>query len=276
MESVPRISVVMPVHNGEQFLAEAIASILAQTYTDFELLIINDGSTDSSAAIIEQFMAQDKRIQLITNAVAQGFGGEKACNAAYRLARGQYIAKLDADDMAHPERLAKQLAFLDANPGIFLVGSWLTIIDTHGKIVGQRRYPTQPDVIYRQFYYQNCIGHPSIMFRNHLLSDDFYTLRFAALNDYYSHFLHLVQGLRMANLPEYLVQYRVHNSNTTFSAIKRQWAVNMDIKRSFVTDFGYRPPRHHRIAMSMITFIVDHAPARWLDVLLRLRSRYNW
>lgn len=276
MESTPKISVVMPVYNGEQFLAEAIESILTQTYADFELLLINDGSTDTSAAIIERYITLDSRVRLISNPVALGYGGEKACNAAYQLARGKYIAKLDADDVAHPQRLEKQQAFLEDNPTIFLVGSWLTIIDPHGKEVGKRRYPTSPDAIFQQFYYQNCIGHPSIMFRNNVLTTDFYTLRFSALNDYYSHFLHLQEGLKMANLADYLVYYRVHTTNTTFSAIKRQWAINMEIKRSFVQDFEYKPPIHQRLAMSIITFVVEHAPVAWLDTLLKLRSRYNW
>lgn len=276
MPAPPNISVVMPVHNGERFLAEAIDSILTQTYSDFELLLINDGSTDSSAAIIDQYATQDSRIRVLTNAVAQGFGGEKACNAAYRQARGRYIAKLDADDIAYPDRMERQIQFLEANPGIFLVGSWLTIIDAEGNPIGKRQYPTQPDAILGEFYYRNCIGHPSIMFRNHVLRDDFYQLRFAALNDYYSHFVHLQQGLKMANIPDYLVNYRVHDTNTTFAAIKRQWAINLEIKQSFVRDFAYRPPLFHRLVIALITLFVQIVPATWLAGLLKLRSRYNW
>ncbi|GAB4026225.1 glycosyltransferase family 2 protein [Spirosoma koreense] len=275
MSVSPTISVVMPVYNGERFLAEAIESILTQTFTDFELILVNDGSTDSSAAIIAQYADQDRRVQVATNPVAQGFGGEKASNAAYRLARGRYIAKLDADDVAHPQRLEKQFHFLETNPDIFLVGSWLTIIDDTGKVVGKRQYPIEPDAILREFYYRNCIGHPSIMFRNGVLTDEFYQLRFKALNDYYSHFVHLQQGLKMANLPEYLVRYRIHDDNTTFSVIKRQWRINMEIKQSFVHDFDYHPPWLHRSSLSIITLLIENLPETWLNKLVRLRSRYN-
>lgn len=266
----------MPVHNGERFLAEAIESILSQTFSDFEFLLVDDGSTDASANIIRKYAAQDLRIRILTNAVAQGFGGEKASNSAYKQARGQYIAKLDADDIAYPQRLERQLNFLETNPDIFLVGSWLTLIDTHGRVIGKRHYPTDPDDILREFYYRNCIGHPSIMFRNNVITGDFYSLRFAALNDYYSHFVHMQAGLKMANLPEYLVQYRVHDSNTTFSGLKRQWAINMEIKQSFVRDFAYRPPILHQSALTLITLLIDTLPDVWLDRLLQLRTRYNW
>lgn len=254
----------MPIHNGERFLAEAIESILGQTYADFEFLLIDDGSTDTSASIIEQYAVQDARIRILANSVAQGFGGEKASNSAYKQARGQYIAKLDADDIAYPQRLERQLNFLETNPDIFLVGSWLTLIDTQGKVIGKRRYPTDPDDIVREFYYRNCIGHPSIMFRNNVITDDFYTLRFAALNDYYSHFLHMQAGLTMANIPEYLVKYRVHDSNTTFSGLKRQWLTNVGIKQSFVDDFGYRPPLTHRLTMQLITLGIRILPEHLL------------
>ena len=266
----PLVSVIMPVHNGERYLAQAIESVLHQTILNFELLIINDGSTDSTATILERYAHQDSRIKVITNDVAQGYGGEKASNLAYRMAKGRYIAKLDADDVAHPTRLAKQVAFLDNHPSIFLVGSFLEIIDANGCVTSTREYPTTHQAIYQTFYYRNAIGHPSIMFRNGVISGDFYQLRFPALNDYYSLFCLMDMGHQLANLPEYLVQYRIHDSNTVFTDLRRKWAVNMSIKQSFVNDFNYSASLTHQVLLQLITLGIRAFPERFL---IRIMNR---
>ncbi|TAE34119.1 MAG: glycosyltransferase [Cytophagales bacterium] len=254
----------MPVHNGERYLAQAIESVLNQSFTNFEMLIVNDGSNDSTAAILEEYAYRDKRIRILTNKAAQGYGGEKASNGAYKLAKGQYVAKLDADDVARPDRLAKQVAFLNNNPTIFLVGSFLEIIDTNGKVTSSREYPTGHQDIYQSFYYRNPIGHPSIMFRNGLIKGDFYQLRFPALNDYYSFFRLIQAGYPMANIPEYLVQYRIHDSNTVFTDLRRKWKINMSIKRSFIDDYKFRPSFVDKLLLSIITLTVNSLPEKFL------------
>ncbi len=272
----PLVSVIMPVYNGERFLAAAIESVLAQSLTDFELIIVNDGSTDSTAAMLAQYARKDARISLITNEVAQGYGGEKASNMAYKMAKGKYIAKLDADDVAHSSRLAKQVAFLNTNPTVFLVGSFLEIIDAQGHTTGTRQYPLTHKGIYQAFYYRSTIGHPSIMFRNHLLTGDFYQLRFPALNDYYSFFCLMKAGYKVANLPEYLVQYRIHDSNTVFTDLRRKWAVNMDIKQSFVEDFGYKASLKHRLLLKLLTIGINLGSEKFLiRIMDKTRKLFN-
>lgn len=260
----PLVSVVMPVYNGERFLAEAIESVLDQTLPDFELIVIDDGSTDATASILEQYTRRDTRIRVVTHKVAHGYGGEKASNAAYKLAKGKYIAKLDADDIAHPARLAKQVAFLEENPAFFLVGTFLELIDADGHVTGTRNYPVTHRAIYQNYYYRNGIGHPSVMFQNSVIKGDFYTLRFPALNDYYSFFLLMNAGYQIANLPECLVQYRIHDTNTVFTNLRRNWEINMAIKRSFVDEFGFQPPTLHRILLRLITLGINLLPERFL------------
>ena len=266
----PLVSVIMPVYNGERFLAQAIESILSQTYTNLELIIVNDGSTDSTPAILEQFAYQDSRVRVITNQTAQGYGGEKASNETYKLAKGRYIAKLDADDVAHPTRLAKQVDFLENNPDVFLTGTFLEIIDASGRVTGTREYPVTHQAIHRDYYYRNGIGHPSIMFRNGVVNGDFYQLRFPALNDYYSFFSLMETGHKMANLPEYLVQYRIHDANTVFTDLRRKWATNMAIKQSFISDFGFTAPLSHWFLLQLITVGINLLPERFL---LRVMSQ---
>lgn len=269
----PLVTVVIPVHNAEAFLKEAIESIINQTYTNLEILLINDGSTDNSSKIIAEYASYDQRIKVITNRNALGYGGEKASNEAYKIASGDFIAKLDADDVAMPDRLEKQIQYLINNPDIFLVGSWMKIIDQAGIEKGKRKYPVNNEDILREFYLRNCIGHPTIMFRNKIIPDDFYKLRFKALNDYYTHFLHMQQGLKMANIPDYLVKYRIHNSNTTFSRLKEQWMVNMEIKRYI--DSNISVYFRYKTFIYLIDAFIRYMPNKLMFILLRLRNQFN-
>ena len=274
--NTPLVSVIMPVYNGERFLAQAIGSVMTQTLSDFELIIINDGSTDATATILADYARLDRRITVISNAVAQGYGGEKASNSAYRMAKGRYIAKLDADDVAHPARLARQVDFLEKHPDIFLAGTFLEIIDASGRVTGTREYPVAHEAIYRNYYYRNCLGHPSVMFRNGVVNGDFYTLRFPSLNDYYSFFLLMQAGHKVANIPDYLVQYRVHDANTVFTDLRQKWTANMAIKRSFVQDFGYVPPLLHRFLLRFITAGIHLLPESFLlTIMNRTRKLLN-
>jgi glycosyltransferase involved in cell wall biosynthesis len=128
--SFPRVSVVTATYNGARFLPAAIESILAQSYTDFEYVIVDDASTDASAAIATDYAAQDNRVRLVTNPVRLGPPG--ALNRALAAVQGDYVAVLDHDDLALPERLARQVAFLDAQPAVGAVGAKVRFIDEAG------------------------------------------------------------------------------------------------------------------------------------------------
>jgi glycosyltransferase involved in cell wall biosynthesis len=125
----PKVTVLMPVYNGEKYLREAIESILNQTFIDFEFLIINDGSTDRSVEIIESY--SDPRIRLVHN--ERNMKLIATLNKGLELARGEYIARMDCDDISLPERLAKQVAFMDANPEVGVLGTAFQTIDSYGK-----------------------------------------------------------------------------------------------------------------------------------------------
>lgn len=126
----------MPVYNGERFLREAIESVLQQTFADFELLIVNDGSTDRSLDIIQTY--NDSRIRLIDNGANLGLIAAR--NTGLKNARGEYIALLDCDDIAYPDRLAEQIAFLDKNPSFGMVGAWIEMIDEKSNRLVNLRY----------------------------------------------------------------------------------------------------------------------------------------
>ncbi len=262
---LPLASVIMPVYNGERYLTQAVESILTQTYEKLELIIVNDGSTDSTAALLQQLAAKDGRIRVIHNSKPLGHAGEAAFNQASRQAMGTYIAKLDADDIALPARIARQVAYLDSHPDIFLVGSFLELIDENGVKSGVRDYPTEPRAIFSEFYYRSCIANPSIMFRHNVLNGPIYLLQNEVFtDDYYSFFVHMNAGLKFANIPAYLTQYRIHSSNTVFTDLRKKWAINMGVKKSFVKDFGYKAPLIHRFKLGLITLVINTVPEKLL------------
>jgi glycosyltransferase involved in cell wall biosynthesis len=166
----PMVTVLMSVYNGERFLNEAIESILTQTFTDFEFLIINDGSTDDSVKIIESF--QDSRIRLINN--ERNLKLIASLNKGVSLAMGKYIARMDCDDVSMPDRLEKEVRFLESNEEYGVVGTWYTVIDGEGKDQRNVSYPSSNDLI-KLFLSLNCpLAHGSIMVRTELFKQNSY------------------------------------------------------------------------------------------------------
>lgn len=159
--SAPKVTVLMTVCNAEKYLRQAIESVLNQTFTDFELLITDDASTDSSPEIIRSY--QDPRIRVIRNSTNRGVAYSR--KEALELARGEYVAVLDADDVAFKERLQVQVDYLDANADIHLVGSAYEVIDENGNVECTQTVPTDPLTIRWNLLFGNCIAHSTAMFR---------------------------------------------------------------------------------------------------------------
>jgi glycosyltransferase involved in cell wall biosynthesis len=228
----PRVSVLMAVHNGEKYLPEAIKSILSQTFTDFEFLIVDDGSTDRTAEIINSY--QDARIKLISN--PQNVGLTRSLNRGLDLARGEYIARMDSDDISVPERLAKQLTHMDTHREVAVCGTWAKDIDAEGKVTGVRETPVGED-LEREYWRPSPIIHPSAMIRrahlNGLRYDD--QIRYAQDFDLW---LRLKPHHKLANLPEHLLLYRVHSDSITLARRDDQLRVTYDIFRRCVEPNG--------------------------------------
>lgn len=201
------ISVVMPVFNGEKFLKIAIESVLNQTYTDFELVIINDGSIDKSAEIINSY--QDSRIRFLENEGNKGIFYTR--NRLFEEAKGNYIAILDCDDYAEPIRLEKQVHFLDKNNEFGLVGSWITLIDEENKIKGAWNLEYRPERIPAKLLFSNQFAQSSVMMRKEF-SDLKYREEIPLAEDY-DLWVRISQKTRVINLAESLVKYRFHDDN---------------------------------------------------------------
>lgn len=210
----PKVTVLMPVYNGEQYLSEAIESILNQTFTDFEFLIINDGSTDRSVDIIESY--DDPRIQLVHN--GKNLKLITTLNRGIDLARGEYIARMDSDDISLPDRLAKQVEFLDTNPLCAVVAVKITQIDASGRLLGDwkgDRGAVTAEGIRKHLPVVNCIAHPGVMMRKSIVSRYRYDPSQRHAEDYDLWLRLCSDGYRIEKIGEPLLKYRVHGMQVT-------------------------------------------------------------
>ncbi|OGM93849.1 hypothetical protein A2524_00620 [Candidatus Wolfebacteria bacterium RIFOXYD12_FULL_48_21] len=211
MNKTPLISVIMPVYNAERFVKEAIESILHQTFTDFEFIIINDGSSDRSAEIIKSFT--DPRIHMVSQSNTGIIG---ALNTGLKIAQGTYIARMDADDMSEPVRLEKQVTFLRGHPDIALCGTWAKTISDTGEETGAYDYPSTTHAeIKRAMLRHNPFIHPSVMFTKQAIEKvGRYRQEYKHAEDY-ELWTRIVATFNTANLPEYLFKYRITEGSVT-------------------------------------------------------------
>ena len=238
----PLVSVIMPVYNAENFLTEAIESILQQSYSNFEFIIIDDASSDNSWNIIQKYAKKyTKKIQAYRMPKNLNRGGDTCANEALVYAKGKYIARMDADDVAHYNRLEKQVAFLEDNTGYFLVGSNAEVIDQNGKSMGDKLEPETYDDIYSSYFTFHPLIHPTVMFHRTVDGTPFkYRIKYSANNDYYTFFTLLCKNrYKFANLQERLLLYRIHGKNDTFNHMKEKFLNTLKIRGEMVFQYGY-------------------------------------
>ncbi len=225
MLKAPSVTVFMPVYNGENYLKEAIESILRQTFSDFEFLIIDDGSVDKSVAIIQSI--PDERIRFIQNERNMGLPFTR--NKGFTLAKGEYIAFIDSDDTSAPDRLEKQVNFMEAHPQVGICGSWVQDVDAQGTILpGKvRRYPTEDEKIRRMLLWSPPLWNPSLILRKQVIIEHnlFHDPQYLIGEDY-DLWVRASRVAKLANIPEYLHYYRRHaHQISTRRSIEAVWNV---------------------------------------------------
>ena len=213
----PKVTVLMTVYNGTAYLAEAIESILGQSFGDFEFLIIDDASTDGSRDVVYSY--NDHRIRLIQNEA--NLGQVRSLNRGLHLARGEYIARLDQDDVALPHRLERQMGYLAEHPDVVLLGTWCQFIDETGDQVGHFHPPLSHHEIVEACATMCPFAHSSAVFQReavHAMGD--YPSDYRRAMDF-ALWLQLCRRHQVANLPEELVQIRLHQGQVSLSADMR-------------------------------------------------------
>jgi len=209
----PMVTILMPVYNGQKYLKEVMKSIVNQTFRNFEFLIINDGSIDKTEKILEQYKEKDVRIKVLNR--KQNIGLTKSLNEGLKIARGEYIARIDVDDISEPGRFEKQVKYLDKHPEVSFIGTWSYIIDENGKIVGKERVPIEDREIRKKLIESNQFFSSSVMFRKECAKKvGFYREEFIRSQDY-DIALRISEKYKVANIPEFLCRRRIHPFSIT-------------------------------------------------------------
>lgn len=212
----PLVSVVMAAYNGQEYLNIAIDSMLQQTYSNFELILIDDGSTDNTANIVENYT--DKRIRYIHQS---NRGLAAALNHGIQQARGQYIARMDCDDISYPTRLAEQVAFLEKNKTIGLVGTSFDLVDENGRIIDRSIHLDAPGDLQLEFLVRNPFGHGTIMIRKKALDAVGPYDTNQTIEDY-ELWWRFAQKYPVANIPKQLYGWRVVPSSMSHGSDKKR------------------------------------------------------
>jgi glycosyltransferase involved in cell wall biosynthesis len=234
MSAEPTVSIVMPAFNAAQFLDEAVCSVLDQTFRDFEFIIVDDGSTDDTATILQKYAKADSRVRVFRQT---NEGMIPALNRGCRVARGRFIARMDADDISLPQRIERQLKYLEAHPEIGILGTWASRIDENGRVVGDWCLSPNPKVLKWNHFFTVCVIHPTVLMRREVLEK---------LNYYRSDAIHAEDRdlwLRasaitdFSNLPECLLKYRVWGKSTS-NRLKRAYKeTQIDLLAAFISEF---------------------------------------
>jgi glycosyltransferase involved in cell wall biosynthesis len=236
LETTPRISVLVPVYNAGPYLQEMLASLQRQTYTDYEVVLVDDGSTDGSAEILDEAARADQRLRILRLPKNQGIVG--ALNHGLQACRGEFVARMDADDIALPDRLMQQVAHLEAHPDVAALSTGLAYIDAAGRSLARVRRPLPVDHLLRA----NPLLHPTVMLRRQILDAGGlrYRPEFALAEDYYL-WMELSRHGRLASLDEVMVLYRLSPTALRSSRLKGMLRATLRAKWCGVVRLGLRP-----------------------------------
>jgi glycosyltransferase involved in cell wall biosynthesis len=233
----PKVSIIMPAYNTEKFIGASIESVLNQTYKDFELIIVDDGSEDSTASIVKHY--GDSRIVYFKNDANLGLAGAR--NIGLSLAKGEYIAWLDSDDLSHPARVEKQLKVLENNKQVGLCGTW---VQTIGAVEGAVwKYPTKTDELRCRMLFDDPLATSSAMMRRECLDNqnDAFDPDYPPAEDY-DLWERISQKWNLTNIPEILTYYRIHSAQTSKTLTKKQlnsiWRIQSRILEKLGIDVG--------------------------------------
>ncbi len=270
--SPPRVSVILPVYNGAWFLSGAIDSILSQTWRDFELLIIDDGSTDDTPAILNEYAARDDRIRVETLPENQGIVA--ALNRGCALAQGHYLARMDADDVSLPDRLHKQAEVLDRHPEIGVVGASVQWIDEHGTPGRIVHPPASPGVIRWRIHFASPIAHSAVMMRKTVFEQAGGYAEGSAPAEDYDLWQRISTITDLVNLPDVLLLYRVWSGSITSQHGTYANAKAVDVaQRGISTLLGNPVPYEAAEAMRAV---MELAPSTWPGESATIRDTAEW
>lgn len=263
MQDNPLASVVIPVHNGERYIKEALESCLNQTYDNFEILIVDDKSEDGTLGILKEFESRDRRVKVFAVEKQDGLGN--VINIGIRASKGKYIVRMDADDVMCSDRIEKQVKYLEENPECVAIGGQIDIIDENSNITRHREYPLTDKELRKNLFLFQPFAHPAVTLRRSTLEEmGLYPENMWKVEDV-KLFLILSTKGKFANVPDTVLRYRMTFKTESQAKMvdhfrrtseMRSWAVkNLNIKPTFresviwfiqrmgVTFLGLLPPK---------------------------------
>lgn len=272
----PKVTILMPVYNGEKYLKTAIESILSQTFADFEFLIIDDGSTDSSLETIKSF--NDFRIKLVQN--EKNLGLIHTLNRGFGLCTGEYIARMDSDDISMPYRLEKQVKFLDENKDTAVCGS---LIKTFGNVNSSVfRYPEYHEAVKSTLLFKCAVAHPSIMLRKSVIQGLYFDSSYKHAEDY-ELWTRLSENSGFFNIQEVLLHYRMHSDQVSQAFYEEQKISAKKIMQNQFKHLDYLPTEeelelHQRIGSGNVISSKEffNKAESWLKKLKNLNSKTKY
>jgi glycosyltransferase involved in cell wall biosynthesis len=233
MISTLKVSVVMPAYNAEAYLDEAVTSILGQTFRDFEFIIIDDGSTDNTASILKKYEQIDARIRVYHQ---ENQGMIAALNRGCQLARGQYIARMDADDISFPRRLERQLEFIKKHPQIGILGTWVYSVDKNGSVRGTWCPPTSSKMLKWTLFFGVCVAHPSVLMRRDVITHLNFYRPDAVHGEDVDLWFRASSLTEFGNLSEVLLKYRVWTGSTHQSGLQVRSDRHVQLLAAYIKD----------------------------------------
>lgn len=245
---MPKLSVIMPIFNADKYLREAIDSIIKQSFTDWELIVINDGSTDSSENIIESYT--DTRLRYYKN--KHNIGLIKTLNNGIDLCKGEYIARMDADDISEEDRFKLQIAFLEKNKEYALCGTNARVIDENNNETGKILNLETNDYLQINLLFSVPFIHPSMMIRSEVLKNNRFDVGYKHAEDY-ELWCRIADKHKVANIGNYLLRYRWHTSNVSVAHAEKQEEIKNKIICRELQNIGL-VPSEQELYLHKITF----------------------
>lgn len=266
--NIPTVSVVVPTYNAGRYIVEAVTSILNQDFTDFELLLIDDGSSDDTSRVVEPFAA-DPRVRLMRN--EHNMGLIATLHRGYAECRAPLIARMDADDICDPARLGRQVVFLNHHPEVSIVGGAIRFFGNVEPNVFQ--FPTQHAAIRPAMLFYCPLAHPALMFRRELIDQGLihYDDDFRHAEDYHL-WSRLLLRVTSANLPEVVLDYRLHSQQVSSDSSDKQYAASLRVRRQMLMECGLTPSDRE---VALHESVILERPLPMADYLHRLASWFG-
>lgn len=238
-ESNPLVSIVIPVHNGSKYIAETLDSCLEQTYSNFDIYIVDDKSTDNTLEILKEYEKRDKRVVVIPADKQDGLGN--VINIGIRASKGKYIARMDADDVMYPTRLEKQVEFMEGNSNCVAVGGQIDIIDSNSNVTGHREYSLDNRSLKRKMFLYQPFAHPAVMLRRSAVeSVGLYPENMWKVEDVKFFFLLSKEG-DFNNLPDTVLKYRMTFNTESQSKMVDHFRKTNDIRKWAIRELNIKP-----------------------------------